>query len=82
MTLNTFLVSAILLLSGCATQQQEIRVEKLPEPPVITVPELAIHKLTETSPVDEVVQAYYETIVRLQGALEEALAALEVYRGR
>jgi starvation-inducible outer membrane lipoprotein len=82
MRVNTILMTLVLVLSGCATAPEAIRVEKLPEPPVIVRPELALSKITSTSTTDEVIQAYYEAVVKLQAALDEAIAALDAYRSK
>jgi len=82
MTVNRIVMALVVFLSGCATVPEPIRVEKVPEPPKIVRPELKLSKLTAQSTTDEVIQAYYEAVVRLQATLDEAIAALEVYRSK
>lgn len=69
----------VVLLIGCASP--EARVVKLPEPPIIEVPILPIKSITKTSTTKEIVEAYYSSIIILQGALDQAINALSVYRG-
>lgn len=70
-----------LVLVGCA-QTTDVRVQKLPEPPVITVPKTKLDLISDESTDAEVVSAYYDAVVRLKGALLEAINALNVYRTR
>ena len=65
----------VLLLGGCA--HNEIRVEKLPPPPVIEIP--ARPDLTRQPPAEQV-RGLYDYILQLETRLREAVNALEAYR--
>ena len=67
----------VLLLAGCATTSPEVRVEKVPEPPVIIKP--ARPDLTGQPPSEQV-RGLYDYILRVETALQEALNALNVYK--
>lgn len=69
----------VVLLVGCVATP-EARVVKLPQPPVIEVPVLPIKLISKTSTTKEIVEAYYSSIIILQGTLEQAINALSVYR--
>lgn len=68
-------IAVVLLLTGCATT--DIRVEKVPEPPVVVKP--ARPDLVGQAPSEQV-RGLYDYILRLEAALQEALNGLEVYR--
>lgn len=82
MTLNRTVVVLALALSACSTIPEQVRVAKVPEPPLIEQPHLEIYDLKKTSTPDEIVKAYYASIVRLQAAFDEAKAALNAYRSK
>ena len=67
----------VLLLVGCA-QVPEVRVTKVPEPPVIIAPEKP--DIPDGTPPSEVVRLVRLYILSLEESLSEALKALEVYR--
>lgn len=67
----------LLTASGCAHVAPDIRVEKVPEPPVIIKP--ARPDLVGQPPAEQV-RGLYDYLLRLESTLEEALNALNVYR--
>lgn len=73
-------LASLLLLTGCATCQPEIRVEKAPEPPTIQRPDLPVLSIHSNMDAGTVIQLHRETIKRLQAWGLELEAALDAYR--
>lgn len=69
----------ILLLTGCATRV-EYRVTEVPEPPVISRPDLPVLSITKEMDPGTVIQLHRETIKRLQAWGQELENALNAYR--
>ncbi len=65
---------ALILLSGCACKP-EIRIEKVPVPPVIEMP-----VLRDAAGNQDKAQAIAELIAELKSRLAAAIEALNVYR--
>lgn len=70
-----------LLLAGCASAPTvEYRVAEIPEPPVITRPELPVLNMPSGADAGTVIQFHRETIKILQAYAKELEAALNAYR--
>jgi hypothetical protein len=68
-------------MAGCATAPQiEYRYLKVPEPPVITRPELEVVKLQPGATAATVIQAHRQDILSLQKWGLELEGALNAYR--
>ena len=67
-----------LLLVGCSHTEPLIRVQEVPQPPVIEVPERPY--IPPGTPPNEIARQVMDYVLVVEAKLKEAIAALNVYR--
>lgn len=77
---RTFLIGLVLFLTGCATTPSPV-VAEYPHPPRLERPVLESDTLINVSSVDELVQAYRSSIVKLKDYSKKLETQLDSYRG-
>lgn len=79
--LRLLALSSMIYLAGCATAPQvEYRVAPVPEPPVITRPELESINIDSSMDPGRILQAFRADIKKLQSTIMEYEKALDAYR--
>ena len=76
----TVLICSLVLAGCCTAPRVEYRVADVPEPPVITRPDLGSLNITYSTPLEQIVQTMREDIKKLQAAFLKQEIALDVYR--
>lgn len=78
---KTIISAALILLSGCAaTEIVYVPVSSCPQPPTITMPELAVSRLPQKPATAEGLKALLEDHITLKSTIEQCITSLEGYR--
>lgn len=82
--MNRLFISALFItamLSGCASNRTVyVPVSSCPEPPVMTMPVLAVDRLPDPPPTEEAIKALAEDYIVMKSELQRAILLLDAYR--
>ena len=80
MTRLTILLLSTIWLSGCGIKTVYVPVSSCPQPPVITMPVLAVNQLPQKPETDAALTAFRVDHITLRETLRQCITVLDGYR--